>query len=311
MMSSEAPSAVPPTAHADGSARWVLAVLLMRLTLPLVSPVRLPGVPPCRGAKRQVIRHDDRAVGTVPQPQGRSRVSAEKPSGRVASTGRSEVSRRVEVLATALLALATLVTAWSAFQSTKWSGVMSNSYAAASAARAESTRASNEAGQLQIVDVTSFTSWVDAIADETRAGKDSGLAVDGTYSPVDGTQSAFLYARFRPELVPAFDAWLAHDPLHDPSAPTTPFVMDEYHPEARAVAESELERAEKLSVTAQRANQNGDNYVLMSIMFAAVALFAGLSTKLVHRAARSVLLGAAVVLFAVATVVGLTFPKQF
>ncbi|GAA1737024.1 hypothetical protein GCM10009809_35280 [Isoptericola hypogeus] len=216
----------------------------------------------------------------------------------------------MELLATALLALATLVTAWSAFQSTKWSGVMANSYAAASAARAESTRASTEAGQLMTIDVETFTSWVDAIASQQRAGIETGLADDGTYSPADGTQSAFLYARFRPEFVPAFDAWLATDPLHDDAAPRNPFLMPDYDPEARQRAESELSRAEELSTTALRANQNGDNYVLTSILFAAVALFAGLSTKLAHRVARRTLLGSAVALFVVATIVVLSFPKM-
>ncbi|SKC71684.1 hypothetical protein [Krasilnikoviella flava] len=220
------------------------------------------------------------------------------------------VSRRVEFVATVLLALATVVTAWSAFQSTKWSGVQANSYAAAGAARAESTRASTEAGQLTIMDVTAFASWIDAVAAETRAGKDSGLGDDGSYEPVDGTGSEFLYTRFRPEMVPAFDAWLAADPLHDDSAPRTPFLMPQYRLEAQERADAGLERAEDLSATARQANQTGDNYVLTSILFASVALFAALSTKLVHRTARRGLLGVAVVLFVVSTVVVLTFPKE-
>lgn len=220
------------------------------------------------------------------------------------------VSRRVELAATVLLALATVVTAWSAFQSTKWSGVQANSYAAAGAARAESTRASTEAGQLMTMDVTAFSSWIDAVASEQRAGKDSGLGDDGTYDPVDGTQSEFLYTRFRPEMVPAFDAWLSTDPLHDDDAPRTPFLMPQYELDAQARADDSLQEAEDLSATARQANQNGDNYVLTSILFASVALFAALSTKLVHGTARRGLLGVAAVLFVISTVVVLAFPKQ-
>jgi len=220
------------------------------------------------------------------------------------------VSRRVELVATVLLALATVVTAWSAFQSTKWSGVQANSYAAAGAARAESTRASTEAGELMTLDVTACASWIDAVASEPRAGKSSGLGDDGSYDPVDGTQSEFLYTRFRPEMVPAFDAWLATDPLHDDDAPRTPFLMPTYRLDAQERADAELDRAESLSATARRANQNGDNYVLTSILFASVALFAALSTKLVHRTARRGLLGLAAVLFVVSTVVVLSFPKE-
>ncbi|MCK9793473.1 hypothetical protein M1843_06925 [Isoptericola sp. 4D.3] len=229
---------------------------------------------------------------------------------RAPDDGPRTVSRRVELAATVLLALATVVTAWSAFQSTKWSGVQANSYAAAGAARAESTRASTQAGQLTTMDVTAFAAWIDAVAAETRAGRDSGLGDDGSYVPVDGTESEFLYTRFRPEMVPAFDAWLATDPLHVDTAPRTPFLMPEYRLEAQERAEAELDRAEGLSDVARRANQNGDNYVLTSILFASVALFAALSTKLVHGTARRGLLGVAAVLFVVSTVVVLCFPKQ-
>ena len=44
---------------------------------------------------------------------------------------------------------------------------------------------------------------------------------------------------------------------------------------------SELEpRAEKLSGEARQANQRGDNYVLMTIMFALVLVLVGIGTKM-------------------------------
>lgn len=222
----------------------------------------------------------------------------------------SDISRRVELLATVILALATLVTAWSAFQSAKWSGVQATSFSAAGAARTESTRASTEAGQQQAMDVTAFTSWVDAVASAERAGNTSGLTDDGAWSPVDGSQPAFLADRFRPEFVPAFDAWLATAPFETPGAPATPFVMDEYVLDSAERADALLTDAEHLSGAALQANANSDRYVLMSIVFAIVLLFAGTSTKLRHRAARRAMLGAAATVFAVATVVVLTFPKE-
>lgn len=46
-----------------------------------------------------------------------------------------------EIAAAILLSIATVLTAWCAYQATRWSGVQSIRYAEASAARVESTRA--------------------------------------------------------------------------------------------------------------------------------------------------------------------------
>ncbi|WP_418276733.1 hypothetical protein ACNHYB_02200 [Isoptericola jiangsuensis] len=229
-----------------------------------------------------------------------------------AEDGASTMSRRVELLATVLLALATLVTAWSAFQSAKWSGVQAISFSAANAARTESSRASTEAGLQQTMDVTAFTSWVDAVASAERTGNDSGLTDDGGWEPVAGSQPAFLADRFRPEFVPAFEAWLDTAPFAAGSGVgTTPFAMADYQLAATQTADTLLVEAGQQSNKAIESNANSDRYVLMSIVFAIVLLFAGTSTKLGHQVARRGLLGAAVVVFVVATVVVLTFPKQF
>ena len=80
------------------------------------------------------------------------------------------------------------------------------------------------------------------------------------------------------------DAWLATDPGNNPDAPPTPFAMPEY-----TVAEfDEADAARRSSPTRQRstlgaANQNGDNYVLTAVLFAAVLFFSGVASKLENR----------------------------
>ena len=61
-----------------------------------------------------------------------------------------------EVLATIVLAFATLATAWSGYQAARWGGVQSTSYSQAGALRTESTRASTQAGQLAQIDIASY-----------------------------------------------------------------------------------------------------------------------------------------------------------
>jgi hypothetical protein len=220
------------------------------------------------------------------------------------------LDRRFEFIEAVLLALAAVLTAWTAFQSTKWGGVQANNYAQASATRVESSRASTRAGQLSVIDVDTFIAWVDALSAEERAGQRNGLAPDGTYTPNLERESGFYYERFREEFKPAVHAWLAERPLTNPDAPLTPFATPEY-----SLAEDEraaqLERdAESFAADARAANQHGDNYVLMTILFATVLFFAGISSKMDTFRARVFLLGCAVVVFLVASGIVLSFPKE-
>jgi hypothetical protein len=73
------------------------------------------------------------------------------------------LDRRFELLEAIVIAIAAVLTAWAAFQATKWSGVQADDYSRASAARTDSSRASTRAGQLSGIDVNSFTSWIAAL----------------------------------------------------------------------------------------------------------------------------------------------------
>ena len=111
-----------------------------------------------------------------------------------------------EVVATIVLALATLATAWSGYQAARWGGEQASSYNQAGALRTESTRASTQAGQLIQIDIGMFANWINAFA----AG--------------DQQLADFYEERFRDEFKPAFEAWLATEPVNNPDAPPTPSV---------------------------------------------------------------------------------------
>jgi hypothetical protein len=231
-------------------------------------------------------------------------------TGEPRATNAQLLDRRFEMFESLLLALAVVLTAWAAFESTKWSGVQANSYSMASAARIESTRASTRAGQLTAIDVDTFIAWVAAISAEERAGRQNGLASDGTYTPKPGTESGFLFERFRDEFRPAVEAWLAERPLANPDAARTPFATSAYSLADDERADELVEEAETFAAEARAANQNGDNYVLMTILFAAVLFFAGISSKMDTFRARVSLLGCAATILIVATVVVVSFPIE-
>lgn len=214
---------------------------------------------------------------------------------------------RVELIATFVLAIATVLTAWSAFQATKWSGVQANSYAAAGAARTESTKASTLAGQQVIIDVGLFQEWVSAVAvaDDPRQ-----YIVDDVYQPPLDTEEGFVHNLFPDRLKVAFDAWLATEPLRTEGAPSSPFEMDEYVVESRDQAEELEARADGLSGTARQANQRSDNYVLLTVLFASSLFFAGVGSKLNTLQAKYIALGLSLVAVVVGVYYLVVFPIE-
>jgi hypothetical protein len=69
---------------------------------------------------------------------------------------------QLELRATVLLAVATVATAWSGYQATRWNGEQAKAGARASALRIESSKADALANAQTQVDVATFTQWVNA-----------------------------------------------------------------------------------------------------------------------------------------------------
>jgi hypothetical protein len=196
----------------------------------------------------------------------------------------------LELLATILLAIAAVATAWSSYQSSRWSGVQAVDFSRANAARVESTRAATQAGQQTQIDVVTFTQWVDAYArHETRL-------------------SNVYRHRFRPEFEPAVKAWIATRPLKNRAAPPTPFSMPQYRHASEAESTKLLAEAEAATAEAGQSNQRSDNYVLAVVLFAASLFFAGISTKLSIPRQRVSLLLLGYVLFLGTAIWLATFP---
>lgn len=221
---------------------------------------------------------------------------------------RHRLDRRFELTEAILLSLAAVLGAWTGFQATKWSGVQANEYSLASATRIEANRAAELADQQRLSDIVLFTEW---LAAAEREGILQDLAESGhAYEPDSELLSGFLYLRFRPEFAVAVEAWLATDPRGDPEAPPSPFAMPEYQLAAEQDA-AELDReADGHAADARSANQRSDNYVLMTIMFATVLFFAGISSKMDTARARIFLLGMGTFVLVVSIAVVLSFPKE-
>lgn len=165
------------------------------------------------------------------------------------------------MIATAVLALATVGTAWSGYQAARWGGVQSVFYTQAGALRVESVRASNEANSLLFLDLWVFGQWVNA-------------TIDGNED-----QARFYEARFRDELRPAFDAWWATDPVNNPDPSSGPFQMDEYILSSAVLAEELQTEAEESFAQGSAANQQSDDYILNTVILASVLFLAGIAGR--------------------------------
>ncbi len=200
------------------------------------------------------------------------------------------MDERLDVVATVLLALATVATAWSGYQASRWNGEQAKAAGRTNAIRVEAARAQGLAQAETQIDVATFSSWADAYAH-----KDTLLA-------------DFYFKRFRKEFKPAVQAWIATRPLRNPDAPLTPFVMPEYKLQARE-DQRRLDAQAELSAAAVVGDiQRSSNYVLAVVLFAAALFLAGVSTKLPTARLRRALLALGLLVF-VGTLVWLaTFP---
>jgi len=186
---------------------------------------------------------------------------------------------RFEAVATILLALATVATAWSGYQAARWNGEQAKAASRANAARIQSTKTAARADAQTQVDVATFVAWT------------------GAYAQRQTELADFYFKRFRAEFKPAVEAWVATRPLQNPDAPLTPFAMPQYKLAEREESDRLAAQGEVLAAKARRDVERSTNYVLAVVLFAAVLFFAGMSTKLTAPNLRRLLLGIGIVVF--------------
>jgi hypothetical protein len=206
-------------------------------------------------------------------------------------------SQRIEIASAVVLALATVLTAWCVYQSTRWTGIMATAFSEANANRSESVRLDTQAGSVAAVDVQSFLAWISAVRDG------------------DGASAAAIRARFRSEFAVAFDAWLGRPPettltLAD-LPPDTPLSRPEYRPALAAQSQALASAAEARFADARRANQTGDNYVLVTVLMSIALFLSGTVTRFESERVRSLVVATAVTALAIGLLAVVVLPISF
>ena len=186
---------------------------------------------------------------------------------------------RTELVATILMSVAAVATAWSGYQATRWNGEQAKASSQTNGIRIDAARAQGLAEAQKEVDVATFIQWIDAFAQNQTE------------------LTEFYETRFRAEFKPAFAAWLATKPLENADAPPTPFVMPQYRLAAEVEAER-LDKAGEASAAKVRQDiQRASNYILGVVLFSVSLFFAGMSTKLASLRLRRLMIGVGCLLF--------------
>jgi hypothetical protein len=197
--------------------------------------------------------------------------------------------RWLEIAAALMLSLATLGIAWSGYQAAKWSGLQARRYTQASSARSLANQAATLAAQDRTRDLLNFNRWLE-------------VTTEGN------TEVAALYQRrFREEFRPAFERWLASDPLHNPHAISSPLNEKNYKL-AHTEKADRLERIGDLHFAeGKSATEHADDYVFVTVFFAVVLFFAGISLRFSWFPMRVLILGlgAALLLWGAVRLLGL------
>jgi hypothetical protein len=200
--------------------------------------------------------------------------------------------RWVSIVEAIVLAFVAVIAAYSGFAAAKWSTESSVRLAKASALRAKSNKADFEAFVTRTYDSVSFNAWFTAF--------------------VAGNRRAEVIAerRLRPGYRPAFYAWLASDPAHNPTAPPGPAYMPQYVIPQQLAAAAYSAQATAAFAEGESAGGTSDEYVRDTVFLATVLFLVGISGHFRIRQARYALITVGIVLlgFSLVQLLGLPAP---
>lgn len=200
------------------------------------------------------------------------------------------LERWIEVLSVIILSLATVGTAWSGYQATRWSGQKSRYSSSANSANMQAATLGNRALLVDSRNVNLFAEWSAAVFLDNQELAD------------------YLLERFPSELAVATEAWIALDPMNNPNAPLSPFDMPAYQLVDLEESEQLLVQVEADRVKSSAASQTADRYVLLTVLFASVLFFAGISGKFKSQIIDLCMLVLAFLVFLVVIAVLISYP---
>jgi hypothetical protein len=232
----------------------------------------------------------------VPEGLSPSEVSKEivehTERARLTPEQESRYDRLLSITEALILSLVAVLAAYSGYAAAKWSTDSAVAIARASGMQAQANRFDAEAIVTRTLDSVSFDTWFTAfVAGHHRA-------------------EALAARRFRSGYRPAFNSWLATDPLHNPNAPPGPSYMPNYRISQANEAQVDDTKAEDFFTEGTHAGATADDYIRVTVFLATVLFLVGIGGHFRIRQARWALIavGTLLLVFSVIQLTGLPEP---
>lgn len=178
-----------------------------------------------------------------------------------------------------LMAISSLLTAWSSYQNSRWTGRTNDLAAFADRHEREVAAMHLESRQVAATHAQMVMEVVDAM-------------LDG-----DEKRVKFYTDRFTDELKPAYEKWLTMKPFENTSAPPHPFIREYYKPRYEDEIHTISEQASQAREQARVTGRTAATYLSNTVLLATVLFFAGTAGKFDKRSVRRGSLIFALVLF--------------
>ena len=188
-------------------------------------------------------------------------------------------NRLSEMLAVLLLGIATIGTAWCGYQASRWNQEQGDISREGSDLRIEANRQFGLATQAIVYDANLVAQYAKAVVDG-----DTDL------------QQFFRTTLFRPAFLPVLERW--EEAIKAGETPPNLLQDSDYVGGQLADYEATQSKAEAKDIEAKEAGNNGDDYVLVTVLLASALFFAGVTTSFKMQVARLMLIGLAAVLIA-------------
>ena len=186
----------------------------------------------------------------------------------------------IEIAAAALMALATMMSAFSAYQSATWQGRAEEQYSKSDQHLIQATELNDKANQQMAIDAAMVSNYLNAV-----------------YEGKTDLASTYQKSAFSPELQKALEAWLVAVKTQGDKAPKNPFKMPEYKLPARVESTRRQALASVEAATGKTAIDHANSYLLLTVLFASVLFFAGIGTKFNSKGVKLGVMGMGVLLF--------------
>jgi hypothetical protein len=193
------------------------------------------------------------------------------------------------VVTVVLLAIASVGSAWSAFQVSQWNGKETDAARASAVLRIESSKEYTRATQIVAYDAAAVSQYGQAVS--------AGNA---------DLQTFLRETIIRPGFRPVLEQWQTE--IEAGATPTNLLQNEEYLTELFADSESTDAKALAASARSEEAGNTADDYIRLTLFFATALFFAGITASFKSRFARLLLLTAAGVTLVIAGALLTSYP---